>query len=189
MKWDMRSVQGVTAEVQLPVTAHASGTWQEPAWVTKSIWLTVEGDTVQHCGRQQDQEVASVWIRKQRVNRKWDKTIKPQGSSLVIHSLDFPNISAFCCLPAQHIANGLHSLWTALSLPAHVAPSASFSGGSWLHAAAYNALKTNTLERAVWGLDVGHHSYGTELSPFLWKSCFLSLTICWSLLPKEKFKA
>lgn len=62
MKWDMRSVQGVTAEVQLPVTAHASGTWQEPARVTKSIWLTVEGDTVQHggeSGRQQDQEVAS----------------------------------------------------------------------------------------------------------------------------------
>lgn len=102
--------QGATAQVQLPVTASVLGTWQEPARVTKSIRLIVQGDTAQQGGEgvadSRIRRWLPVWIRRQRVGRKLDKTVKPRGSSLVIHSYTFPNSSTIHRFPSQHIAMG-----------------------------------------------------------------------------------
>lgn len=134
---------------QLSVTAHALGTWLEPARVRKNIWLTVWGDTVQHgwggkCGRQKDQEVA-YHVTLQSGSRKWTgsqvdyKTPRlissdllpttfpaalPSGASAQIHE----SIG-----PVSHLSTSLKGFITCewhYHWPVQMVPSTSFSVGS-----------------------------------------------------------
>lgn len=120
---------------QLSVTAHALGTWLEPARVRKNIWLTVWGDTVQHGwgGNVADRRIRRwliMWLCNQEAESgqevRW--TIKPQDSSLVTYFLQLSQqlchlepvlryMSVYrTCFPSQHITKGFHNLWVALSL-------------------------------------------------------------------------